>query len=267
MAPLGRLEIEVAEKRYPARDDSGPRSVLKDLRLGVSRGEFLCILGPSGCGKTTLLNLIAGLDRDFEGRVGWQGAASAPRIGYVFQEPRLLPWLTVLQNVELVLAEGGAERGAERGVEGGEAGAADPAFLEHLLEVAGLAEFRDAYPQRLSLGLARRAALVRAFAVKPDLLLMDEPFVSLDRPTAERLRRLLVGIWSERPTTVIFVTHSLGEALQLADRIVQLSASPASVVADLQVPLPRAARGDRAAMARLRDELLRDGPLLGGEAE
>ena len=259
MAPLGRLEIEVAEKRYPARDASGPRSVLEDLRLGVSRGEFLCILGPSGCGKTTLLNLIAGLDRDFEGRVGWQGAASAPRIGYVFQEPRLLPWLTVMQNVELVLGERGAEEG--------EAGAADPAFLEHLLEVAGLAEFRDAYPQRLSLGLARRAALVRAFAVKPDLLLMDEPFVSLDRPTAERLRRLLVGIWSERPTTVIFVTHSLGEALQLADRIVQLSASPASVVADLQVPLPRAARGDRAAMARLRDELLRDRPLLGGEAE
>ncbi len=259
MAPLGRLEIEVAEKRYPARDDSGPRCVLKDLRLGVSRGEFLCILGPSGCGKTTLLNLIAGLDRDFEGRVGWQGPASAPRIGYVFQEPRLLPWLTVMQNVELVLAE--------RETEGGEAGEGDPAFLEHLLEVAGLDAFRDAYPQRLSLGLARRAALVRAFAVKPDLLLMDEPFVSLDRPTAERLRRLLVGIWSERPTTVIFVTHSLGEALQLADRIVQLSASPASVVADLQVPLPRAARGDRAAMARLRDDLLRDHPLLGGEAE
>ena len=256
MASLGRLEIEVAEKHYPARDVSGPRPVLKDLRLDLPLGEFLCVLGPSGCGKTTLLNIVAGLDRDFEGRVAWPGAAEAvPRIGYVFQEPRLLPWLTVRQNVDLVLD------GA------GEGGDGDPAFLEHLFDVAGLATFRDAYPQRLSLGLARRAALVRAFAVKPDLLLMDEPFVSLDRPTAERLRRLLVRIWAERPTTVIFVTHDLGEALQLGDRIVQLSAPPASVVADLRVPLPRPAREDRAAMARLRDEVLRAQPLLSGEAE
>ncbi len=253
MATLARLDIEIAEKRYPGRDDAGPRCVLKDLRLGVPRGEFLCILGPSGCGKTTLLNLIAGLDLDFEGRVGWSGpTTAAPRVGYVFQEPRLLPWLTVIQNIELVLAE---------------AGEADPDFLEHLLEVAGLVEFRDVHPQRLSLGLARRAALVRAFAIKPDLLLMDEPFVSLDRPTAERLRRLLIRIWAERPTTVVFVTHDLGEALQLADRIVQLSASPASVVADLKVPLPREARGDRAAMEGLRDELLREHPELRGEPE
>ncbi len=253
MAPLARLDIEIAEKRYPARDDAGPRRVLKDLRLGVPRGEFLCILGPSGCGKTTVLNLIAGLDKDFVGRVGWSGpTTAAPRVGYVFQEPRLLPWLTVIQNIELVLAE---------------VGEADPAFLEHLLEVAGPLEFRDVHPQRLSLGLARRAALVRAFAIKPDLLLMDEPFVSLDRPTAERLRRLLIRIWAERPTTVVFVTHHLGEALQLADRIVQLSASPASVVADLKVPLPREARRDRAAMEGLRDDLLREYPELRGEPE
>ncbi len=253
MAPLARLDIEIAEKGYPARGDAGPRRVLEDLRLAVPRGEFLCILGPSGCGKTTLLNLIAGLDKDFEGRVAWSGpTVAAPRIGYVFQEPRLLPWLTVIQNVELVLAE---------------AGEADPAFLEHLLEVAGLVEFRDVHPQRLSLGLARRAALVRAFAIKPDLLLMDEPFVSLDRPTAERLRSLLIRIWAERPTTVVFVTHDLDEALLLADRIVQLSASPASVVADLKVPLPREARGDRAAMERLRDDLLREHPEIRGEPE
>ncbi|MDJ0983477.1 MAG: ABC transporter ATP-binding protein [Kiloniellales bacterium] len=253
MAPLARLDIEIAEKGYPARGDAGPRRVLEDLRLAVPRGEFLCILGPSGCGKTTLLNLIAGLDKDFEGRVAWSGpTVAAPRIGYVFQEPRLLPWLTVIQNVELVLAE---------------AGEADPAFLEHLLEVAGLVEFRDVHPQRLSLGLARRAALVRAFAIKPDLLLMDEPFVSLDRPTAERLRSLLIRIWAERPTTVVFVTHDLDEALLLADRIVQLSASPASVVADLKVPLPREARGDRAAMERLRDDLLTEHPEIRGEPE
>ena len=252
MAALDRLEIAVAEKRYPARDESGAREVLRDLRLAVPRGQFLCVLGPSGCGKTTLLNIVAGLDRDFAGSVGWLGPAQAqPRIGYVFQEPRLLPWLTVIENIELVLEDGDR----------------DPVFLDHLLEVAGLEDFRRSYPQRLSLGLARRVALVRAFAIKPDLLLMDEPFVSLDRPTAERLRGLLVRIWSERPTTVIFVTHDLGEALQLADRIVQLSASPASVVADLEVPLPREARRDRAAMERLRNDLLRDQPLFYGEGE
>ena len=250
MAALDRLEIEVAEKRYPARDDSGAREVLRDLRLAVPRGQFLCVLGPSGCGKTTLLNIVAGLDRDFAGSVGWSDQA-LPRVGYVFQEPRLLPWLTVSENVELVLKEQEP----------------DPDFVAHLLEVAGLEEFRQAYPQRLSLGLARRVALVRAFAIKPDLLLMDEPFVSLDRPTAERLRGLLVRIWSERPTTVIFVTHDLGEALQLADRIVQLSAAPAAVVADLEVPLPREARRDRAALERLRSDLARDQPLLCGDLE
>ena len=252
MAALGKLEIAVAEKRFAARDESGPRMVLADLRLEVPRGQFLCVLGPSGCGKTTLLNIISGLDRDFEGEVGWSGrTGAAPRIGYVFQEPRLLPWLTVTENIELVLKDGDR----------------DPAFLEHLLEVAGLEAFRQAYPQRLSLGLARRVALVRAFAIKPDLLLMDEPFVSLDRPTAERLRGLLLRIWSERPTTVIFVTHDLGEALQLGDRIVQLSASPAAVVADLEVPLAREARQDRAAMERMRGDLARAQPLLCGEPE
>lgn len=252
MAALDRLEVEVAEKRFAARDDSGARTVLRGLSLAVPRGQFLCILGPSGCGKTTLLNIVSGLDRDFDGSVRWsEGAGALPRIGYVFQEPRLLPWLTVSENVELVLKE------QDR----------DAVFVAHLLEVAGLEEFRQAYPQRLSLGLARRVALVRAFAIKPDLLLMDEPFVSLDRPTAERLRGLLTRIWSERPTTVIFVTHDLGEALQLADRIVQLSASPASVVADLEVPLPRESRQDRAAMERLRGDLARDQPLLSGEME
>ena len=256
MASLGRLEIEGRRKHYPARDASGPRPVLKDLRLDLPLGEFLCVLGPSGCGKTTLLNIVAGLDRDFEGRVAWPGTTEAvPRIGYVFQEPRLLPWLTVRQNVDLVLD------GAGEGADG------DPAFLEHLFDVAGLAAFRDAYPQRLSLGLARRAALVRAFAVKPDLLLMDEPFVSLDR---------------RRGAAAAPVGPDLGGAADHGDlRDPRPRRGPATRRPDR--PALRTARLGRRRTSgcrcrarrgrtgprwrRLRDEVLRAQPLLSGEAE
>ena len=250
MAALGRLEVEVAEKRYAAPEAASARLALQDLKLEVPEGQFLCVLGPSGCGKTTLLNIIAGLDRDFRGAVTWPEGEAA-RIGYVFQEPRLLPWLTVKQNIELVLADHEVDRD----------------FVAHLLEIAGLEEFRDVHPQRLSLGLARRAALVRAFAIGPDLLLMDEPFVSLDQPTAERLRRLLLKIWGESPTTVVFVTHNLGEALELADRIVLLSPSPGRIVGDVKLPLPREARREPAAMERLRNEVLQAHPALFGTGD
>ena len=141
----------------------------------------------------------------------------------MFQNPRLLPWRTVYQNLALVL-DGGAEADAR---------------IATLLEAVGLTAVRDQYPGRLSVGMARRAALARAFVVQPDLLLMDEPFVSLDEPTAQRLRALLLDVWNARPTTVLFVTHNLREAIQLADRLVLLSAAPTRVLADLPVDLPR----------------------------
>ncbi|GAB6067593.1 ATP-binding cassette domain-containing protein [Methylothermus subterraneus] len=234
------LEVWIRRKAYPKHGRVLPHTVIENLRLRLEENEFVCLVGPSGCGKTTLLNLIAGLDRDFAGRIDFH-RPQAPRLGYVFQEPRLLPWRTVRENVELALP-------ADH----------DPNALTELLKIAGLIQFQHAYPQRLSLGMNRRVALVRAFAVQPDLLLMDEPFVSLDAPTAERMRRLLLELWQRRPHAVLFVTHDLHEAIALADRLVFLTSSPTRAEHTFTVPLPRAERNE-ASIEALRRDLL---PLL-----
>ncbi len=197
----------------------------------------MALVGPSGCGKTTALNIAAGLDRAFEGSVEFGGRE--PVLGYVFQNPRLLPWRTVRQNVALVLPK------VLRG--GG--------LVEEWLSAMGLAEVADQYPTRLSVGMARRVALARAFVVQPDLLLMDEPFVSLDELTAQRMRALLADMLERRPATVLFVTHNLREAIQLADRILVMAPSPTRVVAEVPVGLPRALRDD-AMVESFRAELL-----------
>lgn len=248
MAPVSELEIDVRIKRYPAVGRADSHVAIENLRITMRRGELVCVLGPSGCGKTTLLNIIAGLDHDFEGHVQLPHAPSkaAPVIGYVFQNPRLLPWRTVIENVRLVIDEAQSGSG----------------IVDDLLAETGLSEFRHAYPERLSVGMSRRVALARAFGVRPDLLLMDEPFVSLDEPTARRLRLLLLKIWQQRPTTVLFVTHDFREAVMLADRIVLLSTAPGSVVADVPVEIPRDSRTDRGAVAAYRERLVRDHPAL-----
>lgn len=223
-------------------------AALEDVSLDVHEGEFVCFLGPSGCGKTTLLNLIAGLDEAYEGRIALPLAPGGrrPVMGYVFQNPRLLPWRTVVENIELVLSPEQIRSG----------------LVDELLAATGLEAFRHTYPERLSLGLERRVALVRAFAVQPDVLLMDEPFVSLDEPTAQRLRLLLLQIWKDRPTTVVFVTHNMREAIQLADRIVLLSPAPGRVLADIRVGIARGDRDDTADIEAFRDRLIRENPAL-----
>src|SRR5258705_11588205 len=149
--------------------------------------EFVAIVGPSGAGKTTLLKIIAGLDPNFVGSEQFTGGDGAPPpIGFVFQEPRLLPWRTVFENINLVLPSHG-----------------DRSVVARLLGEVGLAEFADALPPRLSLGMARRVALARALAIEPELLLMDEALVSLDRNTSERLRGLLLALWRARPSAII----------------------------------------------------------------
>ncbi|RQW77898.1 MAG: ABC transporter ATP-binding protein, partial [Methylococcus sp.] len=140
---------------------------------------------------------------------------------------------------------------------------ADPAYVDHLFEVVGLTDAKHRYPERLSVGMSRRAALVRAFAVNPDLLLMDEPLVSLDPPTARRIRELIIRLWQERPHTVLFVTHDLAEAVELADRVVFLSTSPAMVLADIRIDQPREQR-DAAHLADFRERLLESYPALRG---
>jgi sulfonate transport system ATP-binding protein len=232
MAPLNAaLKIGIERKAYPAAGRRGPVQVLKDIELSVSVGSFVAITGPSGCGKTTLLNIVAGLDRDFEGSVVF--AASEPHLAYVFQTPRLLPWRTVSENVALALPPG------------------DPrlARVQELLVRVGLGEVAAAHPERLSLGMRRRAALARAFILDPDFLLMDEPFVSLDEAAAQDLRALLRKLCSGRLVTVLFVTHNTMEAVALATRVVRLSAAPASIVKDVAVALPEELRTSLDAMA------------------
>jgi NitT/TauT family transport system ATP-binding protein len=180
------------------------------------------LMGPSGCGKTTLLRIVAHLDDRYVGEVG---IPADTRIGFMFQEPRLLPWRTVRENIELVAAPGFSEDD-----------------LERLANSVGIADMLSRYPLELSLGLARRVALARAFATKPDLLLLDEPFVSLDEKTADRLRRLLLDVWSARPTTALLVTHNAREAILLADQLVLLAPRPTHVVAVETIDVPQAKR-------------------------
>lgn len=228
-----RLEIDVRHKSFEA-SKGGSIEVLRDLNFTVERNEFVCLVGPSGCGKTTTLRLLLGLDHAFEGSIKLPGAGE-PRIGMVFQEPILLPWRTVEENVRLALP--GTLRGKN---------------LDQLFEALGLAHMRAFYPGELSLGLARRAALARALAIEPDLLVLDEPFVSLDETTAQQLRYLLLEIWSGHPTTVLMVTHNLLEAIMLADRIIVLSPRPSHVVGSFLVRVPRQSRN-----AQVRSDILR----------
>lgn len=189
------------------------RAVLADIKLTIKPGERLCLLGPSGIGKTTLLNLLASLDQGY-GKGVWQG--QKPQISYLFQQPRLLPWRTLLQNLLLVEPN-------------------EPAVMALLKEV-GLAEHINQFPTRLSLGMARRAALVRCLLLKPDIVLMDEPLVSLDPVTAVQMRQLIERLIGKNPDrALIYVTHDIEEALKLADRIVLLNGSPASIQFDSPV--------------------------------
>jgi NitT/TauT family transport system ATP-binding protein len=239
------LDIDIARKRYP---DRGGRShiALAGLRLQVRAGEFVCVVGPSGCGKSTLLNVVGGLDGEVEGRVTFAGRPPGAGIGFMFQEPRLMPWLTVLENVLLVAGEDPAA----------------PARARALLQAMELGDVLDAYPGRLSGGMQRRVALARAFVIEPGLLLMDEPFVSLDAPTADRLRTMLVALWERRRSTVLFVTHDLREALALGDRVCFLSAAPGTVVLDWTVGLDRPRLPNDAAVLALQRELLARHPAL-----
>jgi NitT/TauT family transport system ATP-binding protein len=232
---MNALEVEVRRKAYGSVRSE--RAALAGLAFAVPKGEFTCILGPSGCGKTTLLSLIAGLDRDFTGHIARDGG---DRLGMVFQTPRLMPWLSVRENVRLALPPSEAEEGR----------------AEAILREMQLGDFLDAFPGRLSGGQQRRVALARAFVNEPDLLLLDEPFQSLDAPTAEQLRDLLVTMWMRRRPTILFVTHDLREALSLADRVLFLSASPGRVMLELPLSMARPRHPDSASVEAMRKQLL-----------
>jgi ABC-type nitrate/sulfonate/bicarbonate transport system ATPase subunit len=226
--------VRIKGKSYRAAS-GGRLDVLGELSIVLGTGEVAAVVGPSGCGKTTLLRIIAGLDRDFEGSVE---LPTHGKLGVVFQEPRLLPWRTVDANVRLAAPQ------------------ASDAQLTTLYATLGLAEHLRHYPGELSLGLARRVALARAFAVEPDLLTLDEPFVSLDAELAARLRTELIELVSRRPVTTLLVTHDLDEAVRLADRVILLSPSPARVLAELPIENARSPRSTQE-LAAIRDEITR----------
>ncbi len=211
------LDLAIASKDHLSADGR-PRQTLADLRLTLKRGEAGAVVGPSGCGKTTLLRIVAGLDREFAGSVALPDHG---RLGMVFQEPRLLPWRSVADNIQIAAPQ------------------ASRAEIGALLEALGLGGHAAHFPRQLSLGLARRAALARALAIKPDLLLLDEPLVSLDATLALELRDLLARLIDETHVTTLIVTHDLAEAIALADKIFILSPRPARVAAVLDIATPR----------------------------
>ncbi len=227
------LELRIDSKTYRSADGN-PVEVIRGLTLRLPTGSFGALMGPSGCGKTTLLRIAAGLDSDF---FGSRCVSPSQRLGMVFQEPRLLPWRTVEENIRLVLP------------------AADAATdLGPLIDTLGLASHMAHYPGELSLGLARRAAIARAFAVRPTLLLLDEPFVSLDESTAVRLREELAALTRRERITTLCVTHDLDEAIELADYLFVLSHRPAAVVFERHLSSPGTPR-TKAEILSIRREL------------
>ena len=221
------LNVRITCKAFASATGQGMH-VLRNLAFSLRKGETGALIGPSGCGKTTLMRLIAGIDRQFEGEIRLPPGA---RLGMVFQEPRLLPWRSVEDNVRLAAPD------------------ARDADLAGLFGALGLAAHRRLFPGELSLGLARRVAIARAFAVEPDLLLLDEPFVSLDEALAARLRTELAGLVVARGVTTLLVTHDIDEALRLANRIFLLSARPACIVEEIRVSAATGAVGLRARIA------------------
>jgi len=213
-------------------DQSGRLEVLADIHTEIRPQEFLCVLGPSGCGKSTLLRLLAGLLSPSQGRIAIPDS-HALTIGLVFQQSNLMPWRTVLDNILLPMVMRGVARAD-----------ALPQARE-MIELVGLQEFTDAWPDALSGGMAQRVAIARALIQDPDLLLLDEPFGSLDALTREKMGAELLRIWQARRKTVVMVTHSISEALLLADRVLVLSPRPARALLDLHNPLPRP-RGEEA---------------------
>jgi NitT/TauT family transport system ATP-binding protein len=203
---------------------------VRDVSFDIGQGEFVCLIGPSGCGKTTILNLLAGLDAPSAGEVLMDGqpiTGPGPDRAVLFQEPALFPWMTVRSNVEFALKLIGVPKGDRR------------ERADHWLQKVHLKRFADAQPHELSGGMRQRAALARALACEPQVLLADEPFAALDAQTREILQEELQRVWSETRNTFVFVTHNVREAVFLADRVLMMSAPPGRLVEEQRIGAPR----------------------------
>jgi len=221
VVPADVVALQGVTKRYA----NGTLAV-RGVDLAVQRGDFVSLLGPSGCGKSTVLRMMAGLIAPSSGRVEVAGGGETGDIGFVFQEPTLMPWASTLKNVMLPLRLAGTARPeAER-------------RARAALESVGLAGFEAAYPRALSGGMKMRVSIARALVTKPRLLLMDEPFAALDEITRHKLNNDLLTLWAAERFTAVFVTHSVFESVYLSRRIVVMAARPGRVVADLAVEAP-----------------------------
>ena len=225
-----RMEINGISKTFFS--DKGYFTAIKDVSFDVNDGEFLVILGPGRCGKTVLLNIIAGLEQQTEGKVvynGREGEGVNPEISMVFQKLALMPFKTVMENVELGLKFRGMSKGQRREI------------AQHYIELVGLKGFEKSYPTQLSGGMKQRVGIARAYAADPKLLIMDEPFGQLDAQTRYQMQEEILRIWEKEKRTVIFVTNNIEEACYLGDRIILLSDCPATVkeVYPISIPRPR----------------------------
>ena len=225
-----RMEINGISKTFFS--DQGYFTAIKDVSFDVNDGEFLVILGPGRCGKTVLLNIIAGLEQQTEGKVVYNGRewkGVNPEISMVFQKLALMPFKTVMENVELGLKFRGMSKGQRR------------ELAQHYIELVGLKGFEKSYPTQLSGGMKQRVGIARAYAADPKLLIMDEPFGQLDAQTRYQMQEEILRIWEKEKRTVIFVTNNIEEACYLGDRIILLSDCPATVkeVYPISIPRPR----------------------------
>ena len=221
-----KIRIAGLEKVFRTRD--GDVQALRNVGLAIPRGQFCCIVGPSGCGKTTLLRILAGLEEHTSGRLEMlHEDPSKPLNSMIFQEQSIFPWLTVRDNIAYGLKLRRIPGPARRRT------------VDYYLEKTGLARFARAYPFQLSGGMKQRVSVARAFANDPEILLMDEPFAALDEQNKILLQEELLKIWEEAKKTVVFITHSIDEALVLGDRVVVMTAHPGTIKADLPITFPR----------------------------
>lgn len=243
---MGRLEIRDLNQSF-SKDDGSSLVVLEHMTFDVKDEEFVCILGSSGCGKTTLLRLIAGLDLAQAGSIFLDGEeirGTSPKIGMVFQEYSLFPWRTVIDNIAFGLEMQGVAR-AER-----------TKIAERYLDLVNLEQFRDSYPSELSGGMRQRVAVARALALDPAILLMDEPFGALDAQTRNMLQKELLDIQDATKKTIIFITHSVDEAVFLSDRIIVLTPRPGRICRTFDLNLPRPRDRTSVEFANIRREVL-----------
>lgn len=243
---MSGVSIQDLGKAFPKEDGTATQA-LEGVTLEIRDEEFVCLVGPSGCGKTTLLRIIAGLETATTGSVTIDGRAVTgpdPGRGMVFQEYSLFPWRRVIDNVAFGLEMKGVKKEERHKT------------ADYYIDMVGLSQFRDAYPYELSGGMRQRVAIARALANDPDVLLMDEPFGALDAQTRNRMQKELLSLQDETRQTIVFVTHSVDEAVYLADRIIVLSPRPGKVREVIDIPWPRPRDRTSTGFAEIRRRVL-----------